>query len=108
MKVDIQKSFGYTLPRMKHRKAFAPEAREDYKALPAHHRAEVRDAINEHLQFQPLQLSKNRLENDARFAKRIAKARLSLRTGRGVSWDLIQAEEDRRTDGTTQRRSLTG
>ena len=34
-----------------------------------------------------------RLENDPQFLKRIARARTSLKAGRGVSWEDIQAEQ---------------
>ena len=44
-----------------------------------------------------------KLENDPRFLKRIARARASLRRGKGVPWEKIEAEEDRRT-GTSKRR----
>lgn len=40
----------------------APEAVEDYRRLPANVRAEVRDAIERHLRFQPTQLSKSRIK----------------------------------------------
>ena len=38
-----------------------------------------------------------KLENDPRFLKRFAKARSSIRSGKGVRWEEIEAEEDRRT-----------
>ena len=38
-----------------------------------------------------------KLENDPRFLKRIAQARSSIRSGKGVRWEEIEAEEDRRT-----------
>jgi prevent-host-death family protein len=33
-----------------------------------------------------------RLENDQRFLRRIARARTSLRAGRGIPWEDVQAE----------------
>jgi prevent-host-death family protein len=42
-----------------------------------------------------------RLENDPRFLKRIEKSRASLRAGKGIPWEEIQAEEDRRTSHST-------
>ncbi len=47
---------------MKYRVVFALEARDDYRALPARSRAEVRDAINRHLLHQPMQVSKSRIK----------------------------------------------
>jgi hypothetical protein len=42
-------------------------------------------------------LSKNKLENDPRFVKRTEKARASLCAGKGVPWDKIETEDDKRT-----------
>ena len=42
-----------------------------------------------------------RLENDPRFLKRIEKSRASLRAGKGIPWEEIQADEDRRTSGSS-------
>jgi mRNA-degrading endonuclease RelE of RelBE toxin-antitoxin system len=47
---------------MKYRVTFAPEARDDYDALLAHVRAEVRDGINQHLVHQPMQVSRSRIK----------------------------------------------
>ena len=38
-----------------------------------------------------------KLENDPRFLKRISQARSSIRSGKGIRWEEIEAEEDRRT-----------
>jgi prevent-host-death family protein len=40
-----------------------------------------------------------RLENDPAFLARIAQARASLRAGRGVDWEMVQAEDDRKAAG---------
>jgi prevent-host-death family protein len=37
-----------------------------------------------------------KLENDPRFLKRMAKASASIRAGKGIPWEEVQAEEDRR------------
>lgn len=47
---------------MKYRITFAPEAREDYDDLLSHEKAKVRDAINDHLQYQPTRESKSRIK----------------------------------------------
>ena len=47
---------------MKYRVAFAPEAVDDYRELPARVRAEVRDAIDRHLVHQPTRLSRSRVK----------------------------------------------
>jgi prevent-host-death family protein len=44
-----------------------------------------------------------RLENDPRFLKRIARARASLRANKGISWEDVQKEEDRRTTSSAAR-----
>lgn len=43
------------------------------------------------------------LENDPRFLNRIAQARASLRAGRGIPWEQIQAEDDARRSGAPGR-----
>ena len=44
-----------------------------------------------------------KLENDPRFLKRIAKARASLRAGKGIPWEEIESEDDRRTKASSPR-----
>jgi len=41
---------------------FAPEALDDYRALTARSRAEVRDAIGRHLVLQPTRASRSRIK----------------------------------------------
>ena len=45
----------------------------------------------------------NRLKNDPRFLKRIARARAGLRANKGISWEDVQKEEDRRTTASAAR-----
>ena len=40
----------------------APDAAKAYRALPAYHRAEVRDALERHLRQQPTRTSKSRIK----------------------------------------------
>ena len=47
---------------MKYQITFAPEARDDFRSLPAFDRAKVRDAINNHLLHQPTRQSKSRIK----------------------------------------------
>jgi len=47
---------------MTYRIILAPEAVEDLKALRAFDRATVRDAMKEHLRFQPTKTSKSRIK----------------------------------------------
>ena len=44
-----------------------------------------------------------RLENDPRFLKRVAEARASLQSGKGIPWGDIESEDDRRTKGSSVR-----
>jgi prevent-host-death family protein len=44
-----------------------------------------------------------RLENDPRFLKRIARARASLRAHKGISWEDVQREENRRRTACAAR-----
>jgi prevent-host-death family protein len=45
-----------------------------------------------------------KLENDPRFLKRITEARADFRAGKGIPWNDIQKEEDRRTRASSLRR----
>jgi len=45
-----------------------------------------------------------RLENDPRFLSRVAEARASFRAGKGIPWEEIEAEDDRRADTSGKRR----
>lgn len=47
---------------MKYRILLAPQAVHDLKCLPAYERAEVRDAIEEHLRHQPTRVSRSRIK----------------------------------------------
>lgn len=40
----------------------APEAAVSYNSLPAYHRAEVRDALERHLRYEPTRVSKSRVK----------------------------------------------
>ncbi len=74
---------------MKYRVTFAPEARDDYDALPAHTRAEVRDAVNRHLRLQPVQVSRSRIKR----LRGIRKPQYRLRVGdTRVFYDVRQNE----------------
>ena len=50
------------MARMNHAVVFAPEARDDFRALRAYDRAAVRDAINTHLSRRPIRVSKSRIK----------------------------------------------
>jgi mRNA-degrading endonuclease RelE of RelBE toxin-antitoxin system len=47
---------------MRHEIVLAPEAAQAYRALPAHDRANVRDALERHLRYEPTWLSKSRIK----------------------------------------------
>ena len=47
---------------MRHEIVLAPEAAEDLKRLKAHLRAEVRDAIERHLRYEPARTSRSRIK----------------------------------------------
>ncbi len=40
----------------------APEAAVSYNSLPAYHRAQVRDALERHLRYEPTRVSKSRIK----------------------------------------------
>lgn len=47
---------------MRHEIIVAPEAAGSYNSLPAYHRAEVRDALERHLRYEPTRVSKSRIK----------------------------------------------
>jgi mRNA-degrading endonuclease RelE of RelBE toxin-antitoxin system len=47
---------------MRYEIILAPEAQEDYKALSAHDRATVRDAMEKHLRYEPTKKSRSRIK----------------------------------------------
>lgn len=47
---------------MRYEVILAPEAAKAYRALPAYRRAEVRDALERHLRYEPTRVSKNRIK----------------------------------------------
>ena len=47
---------------MRYEIVLAPDAAKVYRALPAYHRAEVRDALERHLRQQPTRTSKSRIK----------------------------------------------
>jgi mRNA interferase RelE/StbE len=47
---------------MKYEILFAPQAVEDLKRLSAKNRSTVRDAIEKHLRFEPMKLSRSRIK----------------------------------------------
>ena len=50
------------MARMKYEIFLAPEAARDLKRLKAHDRAEVKDALDRHLRFEPRKVSKSRIK----------------------------------------------
>lgn len=47
---------------MRYEVVLAPEAVRAYRSLPAHRRAEVRDALERHLRHEPTRVSKSRIK----------------------------------------------
>ena len=48
---------------MRYEVVLAPAAVRAYRALPAHRRAEVRDALERHLRHEPTRVSKSRIKH---------------------------------------------
>jgi mRNA-degrading endonuclease RelE of RelBE toxin-antitoxin system len=55
----------------------APQAAQALRALPARHRAEVRDALETHLRYEPTKVSKSRIKR----LRGMAKPQYRLRVG---------------------------
>jgi len=47
---------------MRYEVVLAPEAAASYRSLPAYTRAEVRDALERHLRYEPTRVSKSRIK----------------------------------------------
>ena len=47
---------------MRYEVVLAPDAAERYRSLPAYTRAEVRDALERHLRYEPTRVSKSRIK----------------------------------------------
>ena len=50
------------MARMRYKIVLAPEAALDLKRLKAHVRAEVKDALDRHLRYEPAKVSKSRIK----------------------------------------------
>ena len=50
------------MARMKYEVVLAPAAARTFRSLPAYRRAEVRDALERHLRYQPTRVSKSRIK----------------------------------------------
>lgn len=74
---------------MKFRITVTPEASEDYNDLTARERAEVRDAINTHLGYQPTEERKSRIKR----LRELDRPQYRLRVGEiRVFYDVIGNE----------------
>src|SRR5881397_635465 len=50
------------MARMRYGVVLAPEAARSYRSLPTYRRAEVRDALERHLRYEPTRVSKSRIK----------------------------------------------
>ena len=74
---------------MRYLVTFAPEAEDDFRRLPAYHRAAVRDAINQHLLHEPTRESKSRIKR----LREMARPQYRLRVGEiRVFYDVAEGE----------------
>ena len=72
-----RKTSGYNLARMRFEIVLAPGATRALKALRARWRAEVRDAIETHLRYEPRKVSKSRIKR----LRGMSKPQFRLRVG---------------------------
>jgi len=68
---------GYNIAIMRYEILLAPEAVEDFRSLKANARAEVRDAIERHLRYQPAETSGSRIKR----LRGVSKPQFRLRVG---------------------------
>ena len=62
---------------MRYEVVLAPEAGRAFRSLPAHRRAEVRDALERHLRHEPTRVSKSRIKR----LRGLSQPRYRLRVG---------------------------
>jgi len=58
----MEQHSGYIMARMKYEIVLAPEALQDLKRLKARVRAEAKDALERHLRYEPVKVSKRRIK----------------------------------------------
>jgi mRNA-degrading endonuclease RelE of RelBE toxin-antitoxin system len=74
---------------MKHEIIFAPEAVQDFKRLSARDRSIVRDAIEQHLRYEPEKTSKSRIKR----LRGISRPQYRLRIGEiRVFYDVVERD----------------
>jgi len=56
------RQFWLSFGQMRHEIVLAPDAAKAFDALPAHRRAELRDALERHLRHEPARVSKSRIK----------------------------------------------
>ena len=76
---------------MRYEIVFSPEALEDFRALEAHVRSEVRDALETHLRHEPMKTSKSRIKR----LRGLARPQYRLRVGDvRVFYDVAESTVD--------------
>jgi mRNA interferase RelE/StbE len=87
--LDSGEKSGYILARMKYEIIFAPEAVQDFKRLSARDRSIVRDAIEQHLRYEPEKTSKSRIKR----LRGISRPQYRLRIGDiRVFYDVVEPD----------------
>ena len=87
--LDSKEKSGYILARMKYEIIFAPEAVQDFKRLSARDRSIVRDAIEQHLRYEPEKTSKSRIKR----LRGISRPQYRLRIGEiRVFYDVVEPD----------------
>ena len=87
--LDGKEKSGYILARMKYEIIFAPEAVQDFKRLSARDRSIVRDAIEQHLRYEPEKTSKSRIKR----LRGISRPQYRLRIGEiRVFYDVLEPD----------------
>jgi mRNA interferase RelE/StbE len=71
-------NYGYILARMKYDIILAPEAIEDLNELSANDRATVKAALEIHLRYEPIKISKSRIKR----LRGLSKPQYRLRIGK--------------------------
>ena len=76
---------------MRYAVVLAPEAAKAFRSLPAYRRAEVRDALERHLRYEPTRVSKSRIKR----LRGLSQPQYRLRVGEvRVSYDVTTEAVD--------------
>src|SRR5437588_2491361 len=89
---------------MRYQVVLAPEAVRAFRALPAFRRAEVRDALERHLRYEPTRMRKSRIKR----LRGLSQPQYRLRVGRSGSSMTSRLKPSKSSQSSRKPRRLAG